>query len=434
MKKIFLLFTLLSVPFFAQEKITAEEAIKIGLKNNFDIQIAKNNQEIAENNAGLGTSGFLPKLDATGNYNLGSTKTETNSPFSFGDTDTRSYGAKLSLNWTLFDGFRMFVNKSKYDDLAKLGEFQARNTIESSVVGILRAYFNLVAQQKLLEISKISLEVSELRYNKTKVREEMGAVSTTDLLNAQVAYNSDKSNLISQELTVEIARKDLLLALGLEQSKQIKVDDDINTTSTLYNYEDLKSRVFQQNSTLLSAQQSLLVSEADQSLATSNYYPVLSLNSGYGYTDSKTARSNNPTDINSKTTDATIGLTLSFNLFNGLRDDIARQNAIIGVKNSEFQLNKTQNQVEGLLNEKFLTYNKRIEKLKIEQENINAAKQNLELQRDKLETGTANSLEFRDAQLNYVRAENSLINAKLQFKIAEYELKQLTGDIPVSGK
>lgn len=431
MKKIFVLVLLISTGLVAQQLISAEDAIKIGLKNNFDIRIAKNNQEISENNTGLGTAGFLPKLDATGSYNLNSTDTETNSPFSFGDTDAISYGGRLSLSWTLFDGFRMFTNQRKYDELAKLGEYQARLTIENSVVNILRAYFNLVAQKKLLEIAQNTAGISKIRYEKTQVRENLGSASSTDLLNAQVAYNTDKSNLINQELAVEVAKKDLVLLLGIDQNKQIDVAKDIKNEKYSIGKEEYIKVAFERNSSLLTATQNLKVSEADKDLAGSSYYPVLSLSSGYGYNDSKTTRANNPTDINTKTTDATLGLNLSFNLFNGFRDKITRQNAIIGIRNSQLQLEKAQNNLQGLINEKYLTYEKRLEKLQFEEENIKAARQNLQLQQERLDTGTVNSLEFRDAQLNLARSENNLVNAKFQLKIAVLELKQLAGEIPV---
>ncbi|GJQ63703.1 MAG: membrane protein [Melioribacteraceae bacterium] len=431
MRKIFALLFMISTVLTAQQLITAEDAIKIGLENNFDIRIAKNNQEISKNNTGLGTAGFLPKLDATGNYNLGSTDTETNSPFSFGDTDSRSYGGRLSLSWTLFDGFRMFTNKRKYDELAQLGEFQARLTIENNVVNILRAYFNLVTQKTLLSIAKNTAEISKIRFDKTKVRDELGSVSSTDLLNAQVAYNSDKSSLINQELAVEIAKKDLILLLGLDQNKEIDVVDDIKADQYSLDKEQYSNAVFERNSALLTAKQNLEVSKADKDLAGSSYYPILSLSSGYGYNDSQTSRANNSTDINTKTYDATLGLNLSFNLFNGFRDKITRQNAIIGIKNSTLQLEKAKNNLQGLINEKYLTYQKRLEKLRFEESNIKAARQNLELQQDRLDRGTVNSLEFRDAQLNLARSENNLINARFQLKIAVLELKQLSGEIPV---
>ena len=62
MKKILLLIILGCTSLFAGEKITAEQAIQIGLQNNFDIRIARNNAEISRNNAGLGNAGLMPVI------------------------------------------------------------------------------------------------------------------------------------------------------------------------------------------------------------------------------------------------------------------------------------------------------------------------------------------------------------------------------------
>ena len=111
---IFLLMSVFSIP--AQQVLTIEDAIRFGLKNNFDIQIARNNAEIAENNRGLGTAGFLPTLDLFGNAQYLDSEQETNSPFSFGNSKTESWSGQILLNWTLFDGFGMFINKSLLTD------------------------------------------------------------------------------------------------------------------------------------------------------------------------------------------------------------------------------------------------------------------------------------------------------------------------------
>ena len=68
MLKKFLLITLLISASYGQNLMTAEDAIMLGLKNNFDIQIARNQEEIAGNNAGKSISGFLPTLGVTGSY------------------------------------------------------------------------------------------------------------------------------------------------------------------------------------------------------------------------------------------------------------------------------------------------------------------------------------------------------------------------------
>ena len=62
------------IPVIAQDIMTAEDAISIGLKNNFDIQIARNSREIARNNTGKGTAEFLPTLDANASYSTSHSK------------------------------------------------------------------------------------------------------------------------------------------------------------------------------------------------------------------------------------------------------------------------------------------------------------------------------------------------------------------------
>lgn len=47
-----------------QDTLRLDEAIQLGLQNNYAIQIAHNESAIAENNASLGNAGFLPRLSA----------------------------------------------------------------------------------------------------------------------------------------------------------------------------------------------------------------------------------------------------------------------------------------------------------------------------------------------------------------------------------
>jgi outer membrane protein len=185
----------------AAEVLSLEAAIDIGLRNNYDIQIARNSARVGQINRGRGTAGFLPTLDVNASYRLSNSDETSNSPFSFGSSDVLNYGATASLNWTLFDGFKMFVDKKRYDELAMLGTQQARDAIERTVVLISRAYLNVVQQQQLLEVARENRDISRDRLERERVRNELGG-STTDLLNAQVAFNSDQSALLTQELQV----------------------------------------------------------------------------------------------------------------------------------------------------------------------------------------------------------------------------------------
>ena len=437
MKKYILLFLMISFTANAKDILTAEDAIKIGLKKNYDIQIALNTAEIARNNVGLGTSGLLPTLDALGNYQLSSLDQETNSPNGLGNSTSQNLNGSVALNWTLFDGFQMFANRRRFNELAKLGEYQSRYQIENTVVGILAAYFNLVQQEQLLDVAKNSRDVSETRLNKAKVRRDLGGTSATDLLNARVSFNNDVSSVLNQELQVSIARKNLNILLGREPSIPIAVEKQITIGDVVFEIENLLTLAEKRNSFLRFSLQNKLVADQNVKLAQSAFYPRLSLNASYGYTDSKIDRnvadpdSFFPKTLESQNKDAAIGLTLSFNLFNGNRNKIELQNAKIEAMNQELALADAKNQIAGLVQEKYDTYNKQLELVSLEDQNEIAAQQNLDLQMERYKIGTASSLEFRDAQVNLIRAKTELIAARYQARITKLEIEQLIGRLEI---
>ncbi len=426
----FLLALLLLASTAAAQDMTLEDAIALGLKNNFDIQIARNNARISDNNKGLGTAGFLPALNANGSYSLTDSDVESNSATSMGDTETEVKSAKVSLNWMLFDGFQMFANKSRYDALAKLGEYQARNAIESSVVGISRAYFNLVKQEQLLDVAQDSRDVSDARLSKERVRNELGGASSTDLLNAQVAFNRDQSNLLNQQLAVAIAQEELNLALGQDPATPLQVSEVIVIPDMTLAYNDLMKRAHDHNASLKVSEQSAAVADQSVKSARSTFMPKLALTADYGYTDRTVSPDlSQYSDQTTETTDATIGLALTFNIFNGNRDNIAYRNARIEANNQKLAFRDARNRLAGNVKQTYDTYSKQMELLALEEQNVQAARQNLELQQDRYRLGATSSLEFRDAQVSLMQARSALIAARFQARISRLELDQLTGEL-----
>jgi outer membrane protein TolC len=427
-KTIFLLLAI--IPLYAQDVLSVEEAIKIGLKNNFDILIARNTVAISKNNRGKGTAGFLPTLDATGSASLTKTDEETNSPFSFGSTTTENYTGSLMMNWTLFDGFRMFVNNKKYKQLAELGYEQARNQIETSVVQIMQAYYNVVQQKQLLNVAKENLDISRSRLEKEQVRSDIGGLSSTDLLNAKVVYNVDLSTYLNQELQLDIAVKNLNIALGRNPLEVVSVEDEININFLELEYNDILDLALERNSIIAASLKNKEIAEKDISLTKSVFYPRISINSSATYGDRSITGSSRG-DIASTSKNYQGALQLSWNLFNGMQNAIDVQNAKIQQKNARLNYEKTRNIIAGLVREKYATYKKRLQLMNLEKENVEAARQNLERQQERYELGTTTSLDYRDAQIKLVRAQAAYITSRYQARISRLEIDQLTGTLDI---
>jgi outer membrane protein TolC len=415
------------------EEMTVEDAIKLGLKNNYDIQIARHTAEIAINNKGKGIANFLPVIDTNSDFRYDDSNEETGSPTRFGNSSTRPLNSHLSLSWTLFDGFGMFADKTRYDELARSGEYQARDTIERTVVSIMEAFFNLVQQEQLLDVVHDTRDISKRRLEREEVRRDLGGASSTDLLNARVNFNNDESVLLDQQLAVTIALKDLNITLARDPLTPVVVKKEIIIPPFDTEYDDLLMSARERNSTLLTASYNKKAADENVRIAKSAFWPRLVLNSSYGYTD-RALRGEEvmiSTDKNSHSIESGVGLMLSFNLFNGNVDKINYQNARLEALNQDLTVKNIENEIAGLVQEKYTTFQKRMAKVRLEEENTGTARQNLELQKERYATGASDSLDFRDAQVNYARAQVRLIVARYDARISLLEIQQLIGKLKI---
>ena len=114
----------------AQEVLTLEAAVKIALENNYEIKIASNNSIVNTTNVAIGNAGMLPTIAATATANnrvQNSSQTlQSGVVNSLDNAKNNSLNYGVNLDWTVFDGFRMFARLDQLKELQKLGEAQLK--------------------------------------------------------------------------------------------------------------------------------------------------------------------------------------------------------------------------------------------------------------------------------------------------------------------
>ncbi len=337
MRKLILgIILLLATSTNAQQLLSLEEAISYGLQHNYSIQIVENQNKIADQNKAIGLAGFLPKIDITGSTTTIDNETETDT--SLVNSDIQNLKAEILLNWTLFDGFRMFANKKLYNDLAELSSFQTKDRIEQTIVLISQSYFNIIQQEKLLDASKKSKEISDLRLKREKTRNSLGGASSTDYYKAEVAYNIDHTRFLQQRTNAKLAYEQLNMLLGRDPSEQFVVEKEIKLLDLQFSESEIIKKALDASSGLKSAELQEKIAGRKVSVAKSLFYPRVGLVAGYNYNDqARTSTMNDFTspEFTTTTNDATVGLVLTFNLFNGKKDKVALSNAKIEKKNQQ---------------------------------------------------------------------------------------------------
>ena len=128
----------------AQDKLSAMDAVKVGLERNFNIQILRNQETIAANNT-PGRAGMLPTIGTTGttSYSVNSTEQKFFTGESRGSNNASTIAFRLGLevSWTAFDGFRMYVARDRFQTLEEQSRMRTTAEMQALAADILLNYY-----------------------------------------------------------------------------------------------------------------------------------------------------------------------------------------------------------------------------------------------------------------------------------------------------
>lgn len=413
----------------AQEILTLESAVKIALENNYEIKIAKNNLKIDETNNNLANAGLLPSLNA----NLINNNSELNTSQTQADGTIRtlnnaknfslSYG--VSLDWTIFDGFKMFARKEQLTTLEEQGKAELQASILSKISNVYITYFDLVQQQQVMASLDSAIVISNERVNTAQNRFTIGKASKLEVLNAQVDLNSDKSLLLSQKETYKKTKIKLNELLAREIQTEFKVVQEIDFEKDLV-FEDLKTNATNQNPQLQAQILSKKIADLNLKQIKGNRYPTVKLTSGYNFNRSEASLG---FITQSSSQGFVYGVTASMPIFNGFLQAKNEKAAKYEAENASFLLEQQKINLESQIASLYASYETNLELIKMEEQNVAIAKQNLDITLAKYKIGTITTIEFRTAQQNFIEASVRYSNAQYLTKLSEINLKELSGTL-----
>ncbi|MGD9486695.1 MAG: TolC family protein [Calditrichaceae bacterium] len=421
-----LLFMLVSVSVSrvdGQELLTIQDAVNIALENNHGILVSRNNESASKNNIHLGNAGMLPKIDVVASTYYNDNEVET-TPGTVNQSTT-SNAASIQLNYNIFNGFADLYSYKKLKNSGEISTLQTRATIENTLLQVSSAYFDVARAMESMKIAKEALAISNERMERAKNRSVYGQANSIDVLSAQVDLNADSVSFVNTQLTLDRSERNLNLLLNRPLDERFTVDANVSFTRE-YNIEELLEDGQKFNASYLIQSAQLRQSTFDHKIAASAYMPQLNLQSSYGYTDL-----NDELNINLDAPDRNfqVGLSVSINLFNGFQNNIRRQNAGIEVKNQQLLMDENLKILKTELTNTWQTYQNSIYILDIQRRNLSSAELNFERTKELYNLGQVTTTQFREAQLNLIRARNDIITATFDAKLNEIELLRLSGQL-----
>lgn len=416
-------------PVHAQEVLRLEEAIEIGIDNNYGIQISKNVAGQAANNHSVGNAGFLPSVDVS------ALRVETfeDSDQEFVDGTTQENrgarntvtGAAIELDWAIFEGFGRFAAYNRLGKIKEVRDEELRLSMEYLVRNIAIQYFEITRRSEQVANLESNIEVSEERVDIEEAKVEIGSGSEYDLLQARSDLNEDRSVLFREQNLLSEAKIMLNELLARDPDTDFDVTREIDLNRNL-SRQDLYLKLIAENAELSIARLEKDITHYGAQEIRRERYPRLSLNSSYNYNRSE----NNAGFFRfNEALGFTVGLTARVNIFDGFSINRRLQNAQIEHKNAELAYESDKLRLESEFLAIFRTYENRLELVDLEEENFLNAEETLDIALERFRLGSISSLEFREAQRTFLAAESRLINSRFEAKVAETDLLNLSGEL-----
>ncbi len=422
---------LLSVlPVRAQESMDLNRAIALALDQNHQIKILENQVEIAERSASIGNAGLLPSLSAGGS--VGGSVNNTELEFAGGIPPNKTDGAQssivqgnASLNYVLFNGLRGQRSYQRLKLNKEAVDLQSRANIESVILQVTQMYYTAVRAKDQWEIAKRNAAISARRFERASVAEELGSISKQAWLSARVDLTTDSAAYFNAALDYRSSLRNLGRLIGMPLDTTVQIEP-LTLEVKDWSLEQLQQTAMEQNALVKNLELQQAIAEKDVQISWSSVFPTVSLSGGYNYTNQQNEVGILLRNVQSGWTG---NLGISYTLFDGLRNNIQRQNAQVILENAELQWADQRLQLSIDLDNAYDAYLQSMRLAEFEEQNLASSELSLSRAEDLMQHGQMTSTEFREAQLALLSAQVRLSNTKVATKLNELEVLRLTGQI-----
>jgi len=436
MKKglIFLGLLLLTGSLWAQrDSLTAEEAVAFALRNNYSILLARQDSAVAAINYDYRNAAFLPRINATGtalfsNNNQKQTLADGSERNRSG-IRTNNLSSSLNLNWTVFDGFRMFLLRDQLDLAVNQGNLVIKSAVVNTVASVITTYYDIVRQKQQLRNVEEQLQLATDRLRLAQYKFDVGAGIKPDVLQAQIDLNNSTAARLNQLSLIEQRRQTLNQLMNVNPATDYKVSDTIPIETSLV-LGNLLSNLSQTSPELQLLRTNIEAAELNVRLAKTARYPTVSIISAYNFN-----RTSNNQVINQFSPLFNLnhgwnyGLTVNIPILNNFTVRQQIRQAQLAVNYQQLQYQNQELLLNSNLLNSFTNYEAQKQIVVTLDSSVALARENLFIERERYRLGRTTFIELRQAEENVSTIITNLINARYNLKVAETEILRLRGEL-----
>jgi outer membrane protein len=401
--------------------LTLPDALKIALRTHPQLGAAKAGVKSAKAGIGIAQSQYYPTLAGTSSYTreTGNFGPQPGFPFTIPESPVSFdfYQAQLSLTETLFSFGRRRTQVAQNRALYEASHKGAERTVTEIVYNVEEAYFNVLKDQKLLDVDRLTISDYRLQLEVALARYNDGVANAYDVLNARVNLSNA---LLAQVQDKNQFRVDLLTlnrsmgVIGTEPyrvetihpSGKIRFTPDQVISTALSNRPDLKQIDRQEE-----AQKQVVKNNQAQFLPSVQTVGSYSLDSEFF-----------PLVYN-----WAVATTVTLPIFNGFLNVEQTRQARAQLRQIKFQREDLrQSVIQGVLSDLY-TLRSALEKIRDARILVGQAEKNVELAETQFKVGTGTTVAVTQTERDLANARSNLVRDEADYAISLARLKRDMG-------
>jgi outer membrane protein len=463
----------------APATMSLEEAVRLARRYSPAYQQQVNDEAVADWNVREAYGALLPSLTVSsglawrggGTPRFGELSGEESPDVLFSDYSIR-------LGWAVSGGmlFRMAQERAAREATTARIE-AAAYTLET---GITRQYLAALRARDAVGIAERELASTDEALKLAQARVEAGAAPRMDAAQAEVERGRAEVTLLQAQAAVETEKLRLLQQIGVDLEQEVELTTELTVFEPQWTLEELSQIAMQQHPQLIAARAAESSGRAAARAARMSYLPTISIGGGWsGYTERSRDESylinraqsfaqnriescERTNDLFSRLADPlppedcsalaftaddraailsansiwpfdftrnppSFGMTVSMPIFNGFTREAQVQQASAAAADARHQRREEELSRRTTVATSYLAVQTAYRSVAIEERNVVAAAEQLELARERYRLGAGSILELTQAQATMARADQAHLAALYSFHENLADLESAVG-------
>ncbi len=417
--------------------MTLEDCLRIAAGENLDVLSQRAQITFSEAQLGQANSGYLPTISVNAGWQRNLFLVET--PIVVQGVQIGSqrpadnlFNSSLRINYNVFDGF----NREGTIDQAKAGlestNKNAQFILQRTLNNVRAQYLTVMRAQQVLNVRRQDVEAGKQQLARVRAQFEAGTVPIAPVYTQEADNGNREVLLVQAENDLEIAKNNLLTLLGMSAQQTIdfaplNVPASISSSdmeqfrASLGAIGQLSASALTNRKDFLATRDAIAAADGNLTVAKSGWYPSLNLFGGWFWSGTEFSNFDRAQKF--------LSLSLSIPVFDGFRRDNQIQAAQAQILQRQYDSRIAELRITNELQNALTQLTTSEKQLDVTTRAFRSAEQNFNAADERYKVGSANYLDYVNANFQLTNARINRITALYNYVGSQYQVQFAMGTL-----